>query len=853
MMMNRKLILMVFVLVLSTLTAWARMDKVSLPLADAIRSSATDTKHSMLVYLTDQVDIRALDERLFYQGVTRQYRHEVVVTELQRTAERSQGPVRMVLDDLVASGNVEGYRSFWIVNAFVVYGDAQALEALSDRSDVDYVEMNFTPEGIQPIIDPSREHLDSDANTPPIGIRIINAPRVWYELGVTGAGALVANCDTGVDGTHPALAGRWRGTIAPAAQCWRAPVSGSTNPTDNDQHGTHVMGTICGATNGGTGDTTGVAPGALWIGDDAIGGGTGTVFDNNVIDAYQWMADPDGNPGTVDDVPDVCQNSWGVDGRFAGYTDCDNRWNAAIQGLEAASCVVTFSAGNEGPGASTHRSPANVAIDSVTFFAIGAVDASTTDTIPPLPIASFSSRGPSDCNGQIKPEVAAPGVSVYSSIPGGGYSSAFSGTSMAGPHVAGIVGLMRSANPDVDVRTIKSILMRTARDQDAAGNDNTSGFGLVDAYQAVLQVMGGFGRIKGTILDANTLLPIQAQVAVVGGTQSTTASVSGGYTLLVPGDSTYTVRYSLYGYVSQDIVLTVATDDTVTQNVNLVPRPILYLLNEDFETGAPGWTHSSQAGWVDQWHISTERSRSTTHSYKCGDTGTGTYANHQDAYLISPTLTALPAEAQLSFWYQVEAETSNAYVDSAYDGGLLEISANGGAFTQVVPTPAYNKRFRLRTSGGRPYNGPLPGARCYTGQLATWTNVTFDLAAYEGQDVQLRYRFCADSTTGREGWYVDDVLVTALGTPNLDPVTELVVQVSGTDIVLSWLSTGAPLYNIYSDPVADGSFTTLVAQTAATTYTIVNGYAAADKLFYIVKATDGAVMGPRSAGGAAIR
>ena len=95
-----------------------------------------------------------------------------------------------------------------------------------------------------------------------------------------------------------------------------------------------------------TNDTTGVAPAALWIADDAIGGGTGSVFDNNVVDAYQWFADPDGNPATTDDVPDIVNNSWGVNGGFSGYSDCDHRWDVAIIALEAAGCVVEFSSGN---------------------------------------------------------------------------------------------------------------------------------------------------------------------------------------------------------------------------------------------------------------------------------------------------------------------------------------------------------------------------------------------------------------------------------------------------------------------------------------------------------------------------
>ena len=241
------------------------------------------------------------------------------------------------------------------------------------------------------------------------------------------------------------------------------------NDDPSGGHGTHTMGTMCGNSTVSD-DTIGVAPGANWIAANGINqSATVTGFVNDVLAAFQWMADPDSNEATIDDVPDVVQNSWGVNGDFPGFADCFDDWNNAIINCEAAGVVVVFSAGNEGPNAETIRSPATYEIDSVTVFAVGAVNADS-DTIPPYDIAEFSSRGPSSCSPgiAIKPEVCAPGVEVYSSIPGlvsqPNRYTRLNGTSMAGPHVSGIVALMREANPNAEVREIKSVLMRTAMD-----------------------------------------------------------------------------------------------------------------------------------------------------------------------------------------------------------------------------------------------------------------------------------------------------------------------------------------------------------------------------------------------------
>jgi subtilisin family serine protease len=450
-----------------------------------LESLSQDELVSAIVILKDQAETEALNANLKVEKATRKERHQRVIAELQDVASRSQEEIVNYLEEKKNEGSVKGYTRYWIMNLIVVQATKEELERIAARSDVEIVEPNFKVSLIEPVGDrssPPETRSRGIGVTP--GLKAINADRVWYELGITGSGRLVGNMDTGVDGTHPALTSRWRGNHEPWQECWRDAYDTTTFPVDYWEHGTHVMGTMCGA-GIATGDTVGVAWEAEWIADNSIGQSVGSEFDNDVLGAFQWFTDPDGNPATTDDVPDVVQNSWGICELFPGYEDCDYRWQTVIENCEAAGVVLTFSAGNEGPESQTHRSPANICNTSTVNFSIGAVDATHYDF--PYPIADFSSRGPSDCDRLIiKPEVVAPGVEVYSSVPGGGYEQEYwDGTSMAGPHVAGVVALMRQANPDLDVDSIKTILMNTAIDLGTSGEDNTFGWGIIDAYAAV--------------------------------------------------------------------------------------------------------------------------------------------------------------------------------------------------------------------------------------------------------------------------------------------------------------------------------------------------------------------------------
>jgi len=466
---------------------------------------------SVIVNMTEQAPVAQINAALRARNATRQERHREVISALQAT-RGSQDALKADLDVRLRGGGVIGYTSYWISNLMVVYATRSEIERIAQRADVDLIEPNFTISLFKPVNDitPQGEADNSPSRgigVPP-GIRAVRAPECWYELGIDGTGVLVANLDTGVDGNHPALNTRWRGYngAEPWQECWLDVLGNNTQfPVDNYGHGTHVMGTITGL-GAGTQDTVGVAWGAKWIAANAIDQGVGSGFDQDVITCLQWFADPDGNPNTVDDVPDVCQHSWRINEGFGGgYTDCDSRWWAAIDNAEAAGVVQTWSAGNEGPSANSIGSPPDRATTFYNVFSVGAVDATNYNW--PYPIASFSSRGPTGCNvpneRKIKPEISAPGVDVYSSVPGGGYNGSYSGTSMAGPHVAGVVALMRQANPDLDVDTIKEIIMATARDEGTAGEDNTYGWGFIDAYAAVQAAMEGFGSIEGYVRNAS--------------------------------------------------------------------------------------------------------------------------------------------------------------------------------------------------------------------------------------------------------------------------------------------------------------------------------------------------------------
>ncbi|GHJ45688.1 hypothetical protein Cs7R123_30300 [Catellatospora sp. TT07R-123] len=506
-----------------------------------------------LVYLRDRADLSpAASAASSTERATRVY------TALTATAATSQRDVRALLDDRKVS-----YRSFWIANALLVTGDQSVVDALAAEPSV----ASIAPSKTYPLVQPIQGTDQATVNAVEWGLDNIKAPQVWSEYGVRGEGIVVANIDSGVQYDHPALVGKYRGNTGGTFSHdynWFDPTGICTGgtPCDNNDHGTHTMGTMVG--DDGAGNVIGVAPGAKWIA--AKGCEVNTCSDASLLAAAQWVLAPTdraGNNPRPDLHPDVVNNSWGGSGGDLWYEDSVDAWIAA-------GIFPMFSNGNEGPNCGTAGSPG----DYPQSYSAGAYNSGNV-------IAGFSSRGASEVDGGIKPNIAAPGVNVRSSVPGGGYDS-FSGTSMASPHVAGTVALLWSAAPALkgDIDATKALLDDTAVDVDSLGcggtvdDNNNFGEGRLDAYAAVTAApRGPHGTVTGTVTDAATGTVLAGATVSVPGRTVTTAA-NGSFELSVPAGANE-VTASKYGYHASTQTVTVAEDATVTQNFALTPAPMV--------------------------------------------------------------------------------------------------------------------------------------------------------------------------------------------------------------------------------------------------------------------------------------
>ncbi|MFI9780193.1 S8 family peptidase [Streptomyces sp. NPDC051956] len=293
----------------------------------------------------------------------------------------------------------------------------------------------------------------------------IGADAAWA-AGYTGKGTKVAVLDTGIDAEHPDL----KGKVVESKD-----FTGSASGADDRQgHGTHTASTVAGTGAASDGKEKGVAPDAgLLIGKVLNDSGSGST--SGIIEGMQWA---------VDSGADVISMSLGS----TQLSDCSDPMGAAAQELASGTeALFVIAAGNSGPTLNTVSAP-GCAPDVLT---VGAVD-KNDDT------ANFSSRGPVYGSHTLKPEIAAPGVSIKAAAAGGTGVYAYttmSGTSMATPHVAGAAALLKQEHPDWSGQRIKQALVSSAK-SDITGDVRETGGGSMRVDQALKQTVLGAGAVQ---------------------------------------------------------------------------------------------------------------------------------------------------------------------------------------------------------------------------------------------------------------------------------------------------------------------------------------------------------------------
>ncbi|MGM0827682.1 MAG: S8 family serine peptidase [Bacillota bacterium] len=696
-----------------------------------------------------------------------------VVSTLRNTAMENQTEVMDYLEKAKEKGEVKSVQSFYVVNAIAVTATKDVMDKLAAFPEVAKILPNETRQIITPI-QPKVNTTNLISSTVEWGVEKVGAPQVW-DMGIDGAGIVVASIDTGVQWEHPALMEKYRGynpanpNQANHQLNWFDAVGGKETPYDDNKHGTHTVGTMVGSEPDGS-NQIGVAPGAKWIAVKAFDKKGGQDVD--LLEAGEWILAPkdaEGNPHP-ELAPDVVNNSWG------GGPGLDEWYRPMVQNWRAANIFPVFAAGNAGSnGEGWVSSPANYPES----FAVAATDDRNA-------LAWFSSRGPGPYD-EMKPDVSAPGVDIRSAVPTNDYEL-MSGTSMASPHITGVVALLKQANASLTIDQIEEILTSTSislTDSEFSSSPNYGyGHGFVNAYNAIKTLNKGNGMVKGIVVHDGKdttnptyqhtsigfvydqeVLPLTVEVQdnisvdtveiqylvdqqwkTVKATRTAGDFRNGTYQAVVPGadirKGTFMYKWNFVDYGQNQVT-------SSTYDVEVKPAITIGYFH-DLETALEGWYSE---GVNNDWEWGSPAAgpgQAYSGQNVYGTNLEGPHAPNSISYLNMPPID-IPENGNSYLQYKQWYDFSPDGFDGSTDFGAVLISTDRQNWEIVTKTEATEF-----DEFGQP-------SKYYTDN---WVDAEVDLSAYAGKRIYISFYMYAyktnleSETETYDGWYLDDIALT---------------------------------------------------------------------------------------------